>query len=82
MPRCNDCGYKNSSKSNYCSSCGIPLQGADDMLESASNEEYHFVVMGSGGVGKTALTIRFVNQLFEAKVSLMVFFSEILILLF
>eukprot|EP00028_Trichosphaerium_sp_Am-I-7-wt_P005352 CAMPEP_0168516682 /NCGR_PEP_ID=MMETSP0405-20121227/5553_1 /TAXON_ID=498012 /ORGANISM="Trichosphaerium sp, Strain Am-I-7 wt" /LENGTH=187 /DNA_ID=CAMNT_0008536451 /DNA_START=56 /DNA_END=616 /DNA_ORIENTATION=- len=33
----------------------------------SSSCTYHFVVMGSGGVGKSAITIRFVNRQFEAK---------------
>ncbi|XP_049850290.1 GTPase HRas-like isoform X2 [Schistocerca gregaria] len=61
MSRCPKCKYKNSENYKFCSNCGVKN---DDTRVSCT---YHFVVMGSGGVGKSAITIRFVNRHFEAK---------------
>lgn len=43
--------------------CGNKLQ----TKQNSNPSTFHFVVVGSGGVGKSAITIRFVNRLFEAK---------------
>lgn len=61
MPRCPRCKSKNPESYNFCSQCGHKNE------ETRSSCTYHFVVMGSGGVGKSAITIRFVNRQFEAK---------------
>ena len=55
MPECPSCGYKSSSEWNYCVRCGTPRSATNNVLN------YKFVVMGSGGVGKSALTLRFVH---------------------
>eukprot|EP01127_Copromyxa_protea_P000552 TRINITY_DN10469_c0_g1_i1.p1 TRINITY_DN10469_c0_g1~~TRINITY_DN10469_c0_g1_i1.p1 ORF type:complete len:216 (-),score=24.85 TRINITY_DN10469_c0_g1_i1:77-724(-) len=62
MPRCPKCKSKNAEGYNFCSQCGHKNEET-----SKSSCTYHFVVMGSGGVGKSAITIRFVNRQFEAK---------------
>lgn len=62
MPKCPKCRHRNPENYNFCSHCGAKN---DDTKTSCT---YHFVVMGSGGVGKSAITIRFVNRHFEAKV--------------
>jgi len=61
MPRCSQCKSKNPPGFNFCAMCGKKNE------EVQSSCTYHFVVMGSGGVGKSAITIRFVNRQFEAK---------------
>eukprot|EP01120_Amphizonella_sp_Union-15-10_P015382 TRINITY_DN790_c0_g1_i1.p1 TRINITY_DN790_c0_g1~~TRINITY_DN790_c0_g1_i1.p1 ORF type:complete len:215 (+),score=39.08 TRINITY_DN790_c0_g1_i1:66-710(+) len=61
MPKCPKCKHKNPENYNYCSQCGAKNE------ETKASCTYHFVVMGSGGVGKSAITIRFVNRQFEAK---------------
>jgi GTPase SAR1 family protein len=38
--------------------------------------EYKLVVLGSGGVGKSALTVQFVQGIFVEKVSLNPFFKN------
>eukprot|EP01126_Amoeba_proteus_P028722 TRINITY_DN282_c0_g4_i1.p1 TRINITY_DN282_c0_g4~~TRINITY_DN282_c0_g4_i1.p1 ORF type:complete len:216 (+),score=37.08 TRINITY_DN282_c0_g4_i1:127-774(+) len=62
MPRCPRCKSKNPDGYNFCSQCGHKNEEINK-----SSCTYHFVVMGSGGVGKSAITIRFVNRQFEAK---------------
>lgn len=62
MPRCPKCRHKNPDNYNFCSQCGAKNE------DTRTSCTYHFVVMGSGGVGKSAITIRFVNRQFEAKV--------------
>jgi len=61
MPRCPKCRHKNPDNYNFCSQCGAKNE------DTRTSCTYHFVVMGSGGVGKSAITIRFVNRQFEAK---------------
>eukprot|EP01121_Diplochlamys_sp_Union-15-3_P003326 TRINITY_DN1317_c0_g1_i1.p1 TRINITY_DN1317_c0_g1~~TRINITY_DN1317_c0_g1_i1.p1 ORF type:complete len:215 (-),score=34.02 TRINITY_DN1317_c0_g1_i1:57-701(-) len=61
MPKCQKCKHKNPENYNFCSQCGAKND------EPKSSCTYHFVVMGTGGVGKSAITIRFVNRQFEAK---------------
>jgi len=63
MVRCPNCKTKNVDGYKFCSECG---QKSEDTKTTGSSV-FHFVVMGSGGVGKSAITIRFVNRLFEAK---------------
>lgn len=62
MVKCAKCNHKNPENFNFCSYCGSKNE------QTRKTCTYHFVVMGSGGVGKSAITIRFVNRQFEAKV--------------
>jgi len=64
MPRtkCAKCKHKNEPGWKFCSNCAYK----NTETERATCN-YHFVVMGSGGVGKSAITIQFVNRQFEAK---------------
>eukprot|EP01126_Amoeba_proteus_P050985 TRINITY_DN6065_c0_g2_i11.p1 TRINITY_DN6065_c0_g2~~TRINITY_DN6065_c0_g2_i11.p1 ORF type:complete len:213 (+),score=15.98 TRINITY_DN6065_c0_g2_i11:373-1011(+) len=62
MPRCPQCKSKNPDGYNFCSQCGLKN---DDTSKTSCT--YNFVVMGSGGVGKSAITIRFVNRQFETQ---------------
>jgi len=62
-PRCPGCKTKNVEGYKFCSECGMK----SDESSKGTTTVYHFVVMGSGGVGKSAITIRFVNRQFESK---------------
>jgi GTPase SAR1 family protein len=76
MPRCPKCRHKNPENYNFCSQCGAKNE------ETRTSCTYHFVVMGSGGVGKSAITIRFVNRQFEAKVTLTMDNGQFTLLIF
>lgn len=54
MIECYFCGHKSSSEWNYCVKCGNP-RSADSPLA------YKLVIMGSGGVGKSAISTRFIH---------------------
>eukprot|EP01120_Amphizonella_sp_Union-15-10_P015714 TRINITY_DN8132_c0_g1_i1.p1 TRINITY_DN8132_c0_g1~~TRINITY_DN8132_c0_g1_i1.p1 ORF type:complete len:218 (-),score=45.25 TRINITY_DN8132_c0_g1_i1:20-673(-) len=60
--KCAKCKHKNEPGWKFCSNCAYK----NTEFERATCN-YHFVVMGSGGVGKSAITIQFVNRQFEAK---------------
>eukprot|EP01130_Rhizamoeba_saxonica_P014618 TRINITY_DN6406_c0_g1_i1.p1 TRINITY_DN6406_c0_g1~~TRINITY_DN6406_c0_g1_i1.p1 ORF type:complete len:216 (-),score=15.82 TRINITY_DN6406_c0_g1_i1:58-705(-) len=59
--RCPKCNHKNESGWKFCSNCAYK----NDVQRASCS--YHFVVMGHGGVGKSAVTIQFVNRHFESK---------------
>jgi len=59
MPRCSQCKSKNPVGYNFCCACGCKNED--------THCKYHFVVMGSAGVGKSAITLRFVNRQFEPR---------------
>jgi len=61
MPKCSRCGSDNPMGYNFCSHCGNKIE------EIKITRIYRFVIMGSGGVGKSAISIRYVNRVFEAK---------------
>jgi small GTP-binding protein len=58
MPKCPSCGYQSEAEWKYCMKCGTPRSNA------ASTVCFRIVVMGPGGVGKSALTLRFINGTF------------------
>eukprot|EP01126_Amoeba_proteus_P016324 TRINITY_DN1753_c0_g1_i19.p1 TRINITY_DN1753_c0_g1~~TRINITY_DN1753_c0_g1_i19.p1 ORF type:complete len:222 (-),score=37.11 TRINITY_DN1753_c0_g1_i19:235-900(-) len=62
--KCPKCNAKNEVGFKFCSNCAYKN---DDMASRKSTCSYNFVVMGMGGVGKSAITIRFINQQFQAK---------------
>eukprot|EP01121_Diplochlamys_sp_Union-15-3_P002693 TRINITY_DN1241_c0_g1_i1.p1 TRINITY_DN1241_c0_g1~~TRINITY_DN1241_c0_g1_i1.p1 ORF type:complete len:212 (-),score=27.68 TRINITY_DN1241_c0_g1_i1:53-688(-) len=62
MSSCSNCKAKNVGKWKFCSSCGQKKE-----KKITSTAAYHFVIMGSGGVGKSSITIRFMNQRFEER---------------
>lgn len=58
--KCPKCKHVNPPGWNFCSNCAYKNT-------TQATCAYHFVVMGAGGVGKSALTIQFVNRQFEPK---------------
>eukprot|EP01130_Rhizamoeba_saxonica_P001291 TRINITY_DN11170_c0_g1_i1.p1 TRINITY_DN11170_c0_g1~~TRINITY_DN11170_c0_g1_i1.p1 ORF type:complete len:222 (+),score=44.94 TRINITY_DN11170_c0_g1_i1:14-679(+) len=68
MPNCPNCNAENAADANFCSQCGQASSASTGGNRGAVTScSYNFVVMGSGGVGKSAITIRFVNRQFEPK---------------
>eukprot|EP01120_Amphizonella_sp_Union-15-10_P005084 TRINITY_DN1581_c0_g1_i1.p1 TRINITY_DN1581_c0_g1~~TRINITY_DN1581_c0_g1_i1.p1 ORF type:complete len:213 (+),score=30.61 TRINITY_DN1581_c0_g1_i1:37-675(+) len=57
---CLKCKAKNQGRWKFCTSCG-----AKNEKNSSTFAAYHFIVMGTGGVGKSAITIQFINRRFE-----------------
>lgn len=55
MYKCPSCGHRSDGEWNYCVRCGSPRS------VGRAPVEYKLVVMGSGGVGKSALSIRFIH---------------------
>lgn len=55
-PKCN----KKVPRSKFCAECG------EKML--VRSKEYKFIVLGSGGVGKSAITVQFVSGQFVSQV--------------
>merc|ERR1711974_273338 len=62
MVVCSKCGYANSPGSKYCSECGCQLERGMGI-----SRVYVFVVLGAGGVGKSAVTVKFVTGQFMEK---------------
>ncbi len=56
---CPACQSNNIVGTHFCKECGHKFPSVN------SDFTYHLVVMGSGGTGKSALTICFVNRQFE-----------------
>eukprot|EP01129_Flabellula_baltica_P012476 TRINITY_DN5643_c0_g1_i1.p1 TRINITY_DN5643_c0_g1~~TRINITY_DN5643_c0_g1_i1.p1 ORF type:complete len:240 (-),score=39.77 TRINITY_DN5643_c0_g1_i1:100-744(-) len=59
--RCPNCGHKNEVAWKFCSNCAFKN------TEEIASCSYHFVVLGSGGVGKSCIVIQFVNGIFEPR---------------
>jgi len=57
MPKCQKCKEENEPGWKFCSGCG-------DQNPKIKSEtlNYKFVIMGYGGVGKSALTLRYMNN--------------------
>jgi len=55
---CVNCG-NSAGGMKFCANCG-----AKNTSMNSSTVSYHFVVMGSGGVGKSAVTLQFINRQF------------------
>jgi len=59
--RCPKCKCKNAENYKFCSQCG------EKNVEMPTMTSYNFVVMGPGGVGKSAIVIRYISGKFESK---------------
>lgn len=55
-PKCN----KKVPRSKFCAECGEKM--------TVRSKEYKFIVLGSGGVGKSAITVQFVSGQFVSQV--------------
>jgi len=62
--KCPKCGNKNEKGWKFCGNCAY--KNENETLTRATCS-YYFVVMGAGGVGKSAITIQFISKQFEAK---------------
>jgi len=60
--KCPKCGWKNEGDWKFCGNCAYKNEKIN-----RSSCSYNFVCMGSGGVGKSAITIQFINGQFQAK---------------
>lgn len=58
--KCPGCNKKVKNPAKFCPHCGKNLEEGRQNL----TREYKFVVLGAGGVGKSALTVQFVNNIF------------------
>jgi len=61
--KCPKCGSKNEKGWKFCGNCAYKNESETLTRGTCS---YYFVVMGSGGVGKSAITIQFIRRHFEA----------------
>jgi len=61
--KCPKCGNKNEEGWKFCGNCAYKNDLSSAGRSSCS---YNFVCMGSGGVGKSAITIQFINNHFQS----------------
>eukprot|EP01128_Nolandella_sp_AFSM9_P011332 TRINITY_DN803_c0_g1_i2.p1 TRINITY_DN803_c0_g1~~TRINITY_DN803_c0_g1_i2.p1 ORF type:complete len:222 (+),score=28.83 TRINITY_DN803_c0_g1_i2:147-812(+) len=64
MEKCPVCNKKNQADFKFCTHCAYKNEKKAFTTASCS---YQFVMLGQGGVGKSAITIRFALKHFEAK---------------
>jgi len=62
--KCPACGKKNEAGFKFCIHCAYKNEKKSFTTATCS---YQFVMLGPGGVGKSAITIRFALKRFEAK---------------
>eukprot|EP01091_Cochliopodium_minus_P013416 TRINITY_DN4316_c0_g1_i1.p1 TRINITY_DN4316_c0_g1~~TRINITY_DN4316_c0_g1_i1.p1 ORF type:complete len:216 (+),score=48.94 TRINITY_DN4316_c0_g1_i1:122-769(+) len=63
MSTCKKCNAINDDGAKFCGECGKPMKAE----KKKTGSEYVVVVLGAGGVGKSALTVKFVHGQFVEK---------------